>query len=313
MALAMIIKNLKYGISRFIEDAMGKGDYWHVRLKPIEDISKSTHIYFLNMTLKSYYPGEMENGIPVFYYNGNVKVLFYTTVINYGLGLLNRYQSDNSMQDEIKNIANWLIETQQEDGSWRYDFIADSHPLSNGKASGMTQGLAISFLLRCIHCGLLEKSSVFTNVQNAVKFMLSDRIVSEHDGNKLIEEYYVPSTSVLNGSIFGLFGLYDYCVEINDLKLFDEYVESLVNLLPKYNLGWWSYYDLSGSINSRFYHQLHIDMMDVLGHLTGRPIFKKYADSWRVGLNFSLIFILMKSMQKLWNIKKIDRNEANKE
>lgn len=105
----------------------------------------------------------------------------------------------------------------------------------------------------------------------------------------------------------------DYCVEINDLKLFDEYVESLVNLLPKYNLGWWSYYDLSGSISSRFYHQLHIDMMDVLGHLTGHLIFKKYADAWRVGLKFSLIFILMKSMQKLWNIKKIDRNETNKE
>ena len=57
----MIIKNLKYGISRFIEDAMGKGDYWHVRLKPIEDMSKSTNIYFLDMTLKSYYPGEMED------------------------------------------------------------------------------------------------------------------------------------------------------------------------------------------------------------------------------------------------------------
>lgn len=308
----MILKKIKYGCVRLYNEFQGREDYWHLRLKPVNNFTQTDKVYFHDMSIKGYYPGEIEDRIPIFYLNGNIRVIFYTTVLNYGLGLLNRYQCDKSVKEDLIYIAKWLMIQQQEDGSWRYDFSGVEHPLAGGKAAGMTQGLAISFLLRCAHWQLVDIEQVKPVVQKAQSFMLSDAIVSKKQGHKLIEEFYAPGESILNGSIFALYGLYDYCLENNDMNLFKVYIEDLKALLPQYRLSYWSYYDLSGTVASCFYHRLHIDMMEVLYRLTEDKIFLEYARRWKKGLHYSFIFILIKAFQKCLNIQKMDMSFANK-
>lgn len=308
----MLLRKIKYGCIRLFDEFRGKEDYWHLRLKPIHDLNQSDKIYFHDMSGKGYYPGEIEDGIPIFYLNGHIRVLFYTTILNYGLGLLNRFQSDKSVKGDLTYIAKWLMIRQKEDGSWRYDFSGVEHPLANGKAAGMTQGLAISFLLRCAHWQLVDIEQVKPVMQKALSFMLSDTIVSKKQGHRFIEEFYVPGVSILNGAIFALYGLYDYCKECNDMNLFKVYIDDLKALLPQYRLFYWSYYDLKGTIASRFYHRLHIDMMEVLYKLTEEQIFLEYARKWKKGLHYSFIFIFIKAIQKCLNISKMDMSFANK-
>lgn len=194
----------------------------------------------------------------------------------------------------------------------RYEFNGVKHPLADGKAAGMTQGLAISFLLRCGHWQLVDIKLITPNIQKALSFMLSDSIVSQKWGYKFIEEFYVPGTSILNGSIFTLYGLYDYCRESNDMNLFKIYIDDLKALLPRYRLLYWSYYDLGGTVASSFYHRLHIDMMEVLYKLTDDKIFLEYAQRWKKGLHYSCVFILIKAFQKCLNLKKMDMSFASK-
>lgn len=308
----MILRKIKYGCIRLFDEFLGKEDYWHLRLKPIHDLTQIDKIYFHDMSNKGFYPGEIEDRIPIFYLNGHIRVIFYTTVLNYGLGLLNRYQSDESVKGDLTYIAEWLMIHQQEDGSWRYDFSGAEHPLAGGKAAGMTQGLAISFLLRCAHLQLADIKRVKSVVRKALSFMLSDSIVSKEQGHRFIEEFYVPGVSILNGSIFALYGLYDYCKEYHDMSLFEVYIDDLKALLPRYRLSYWSYYDLKGTVASRFYHRLHIDMMEVLYQLTEEQMFLEYARKWEKGLRYSFIFIFIKASQKFLNIRKMDMSFANK-
>lgn len=308
----MLLQRLRYGFRRLFDELGNKEDYWHLRLKPELNDNNWTKVYFHDMAGKGIYPGEIVDGIPVFYLNGNNRVVFYTTVLNYALGLLNRYATGEQVGNDLLNITQWLLNEQCEDGSWRYNFVGSDHPLSKNKAAGMTQGLAVSFLIRSMNAGFLSKEVCMQTTKKAIQFMLSDEIVSIHDNKKLIEEFYSPGVSILNGSIFALYGLYDYCMTFGDMKCFHEYINALKILLSQYKLGYWSYYDMHGTITSKFYHQLHIDMMIVLYHLTNESIFREYAEKWQKGLKISFFFILLKAFQKLRHINKMVMSYANK-
>ena len=79
-------------------------------------------------------------------------------------------------------------------------------------------------------------------------------------------------------------------------------VNTLVNILPQFDCAYWSMYDLDGKITSPFYHNLHIAQMKVMYDLTGKEIFKEYANRWqkqqRNVFCKSLAF-LIKAIQKI--------------
>ena len=107
------------------------------------------------------------------------------------------------------------------------------------------------------------------------------------------EEYTaeVP-TLVLNGMIFSLCGVYDFLRVFpkNALakRLFDEGIQTLVAILPEYDLGFWSRYNLCrvdwypavdpATVN---YQRLHVVQLGLLYALTRRDIFRDYADRFR--------------------------------
>lgn len=76
------------------------------------------------------------------------------------------------------------------------------------------------------------------------------------------------------------------------MSLFEVYIDDLNILLPRYRLSYWSFYDLKGTVVSRFYHRLHIDMMEILYQMTEEQMFLEYARKWKkdyVILSFSFL------------------------
>ena len=278
-----------------------------MRLSPLNDILWDK-MYYHDMKLKGFYNGLIDKGMPIYYLNGKYPVLFHITTINYALGLLFRFYDGENVKQEIVDIFYWLIDNQQDDGSWRYNFPEGTgHLLSDNKPSGMTQGLAISFIIRVLRSGLICNNGKYDIIlDKAVSFMLSKEIVDSHKAVPIIEEFYSPGSGVLNGFIFALYGLYDYSKYKSDYKEYNKFLLNLKSLLPRYCFFFcWSKYSLAGTISSRFYHQLHIDMMVVLYSLTHDMLFKKYEKRWLLGMKFSALFVLIKSFQKVFNIDRM--------
>jgi heparosan-N-sulfate-glucuronate 5-epimerase len=81
--------------------------------------------------------------------------------------------------------------------------------------------------------------------------------------------------------------VYDYFLATNDRsaqKLFTGAVQTLLYNLDRYDLGFWSLYEQSGTrlpmVASPFYHQLHIVQLRVMHRLTGEAAFARVADRW---------------------------------
>lgn len=301
--MAQYIKKIAYGFRRLCDELVGREDYWHLRLKtiPLNSIHKD---YFHDMYKKGFYDGEFKNNIPIYYLNGVYPVYFHITTLNYGLGLLSRFNRGEKIDYEISLIANWLLSNQSTDGSWRYNFPLESnHELADNRPSGMTQGLAISFLVRAASLDIVTVDKQFnTALEKAFLFLFSPQLLSIHNEIPMIEEFYSPGSGILNGYIFAIYGIYDYCYYINEMLYFNEQILNLKRLLPLFSWGYWTKYSATGIISSKFYHQLHIDMMKSLYNLTGDKIFLKYKKKWQIGLKLSPFYILCKSFQKAIHI-----------
>ena len=64
-----------------------------------------------------------------------------------------------------------------------------------------------------------------------------------------------------------------------------EAVNTLRENLDRYDLGFWSLYEQSGTrlpmVASPFYHQLHVAQLRMMHRLTGDDLFSRYADRWQ--------------------------------
>jgi hypothetical protein len=113
--------------------------------------------------------------------------------------------------------------------------------------------------------------------------------LSEHNEKNLwIEEYLVnPPTHILNGFMWALWGVFDFWLARSDAsakQIFDRGVETLVRNLPRFDTGYWSLYEQSGTglkmLASPFYHRLHIVQLRVMSMLTGDARLAAIADRW---------------------------------
>lgn len=108
------------------------------------------------------------------------------------------------------------------------------------------------------------------------------------DGRPFFEEYPTTTPSfVLNGAIFALWGAYDVAVGLGDRTaqaLFDEGVATIAAELHRWDLGYWSRYDLHPhplvNVASSFYHDLHIKQLRALHRLTPLPELEATAARW---------------------------------
>lgn len=203
--------------------------------------------------------------------------------------------------EHFKQASDFLLHSQDEAGGWP---VKATRKLSNGELvlkpgwySAMAQGQAMSVLTRMYRW--TRDAKYLMAASKALNVFLtnsSDAGVRTFFAKEIVwyEEYpTIPSTFVLNGFIYSLFGLYDLkstcdhtsCEKAADL--FDAGIRSLTSLLPLYDTGSGSLYDLrhfslKGAPNiARWdYHTTHINQLLFLNTLVDSMQLQSTAKRW---------------------------------
>jgi heparosan-N-sulfate-glucuronate 5-epimerase len=299
-----ILKNFLYGSKMFYKELIGKSDYWHPKFpyrncKPEEYKVK----YFIDFSEKAKYPLELKKGIPIINLKG-VDYEFSITIINYGLGLIDLDYNKN--KKEILIVYEWIESNLSKNGGIKNLTPLPRYGLEKGWYSCLTQGLVLSFLARCINLHIIDKNRAIPVMDLVYDFMKHPSINQRTKYGNILQEFESSETSVLNGYIFGIFGLYDYGLLKNDFYFFQIHINTLKKVLSRYEMkGGWSYYNLKGVVASRFYHSLHVNMLKSLFIITGDIYFKKLSQHWQKGYKYKIIYLFYKSIQKLKTIKHI--------
>jgi len=97
------------------------------------------------------------------------------------------------------------------------------------------------------------------------------------------EEYH-PRVMVFNGSVKALLMLGDFAKTMNDtaaLRMYSRGIQAVKYYTPNYDLGYWTYYSLTGYLATRSYHAYHVQLLDAMYAQNGDVWFKETADRWR--------------------------------
>lgn len=198
--------------------------------------------------------------------------------------------------------SDWLVRNQDERGGWPIMVTRKLgegfRSLEPGWYSAMAQGQAISTLVRAY---LLTKDDTY--LKSALRATGPFKLPSEQHGVKAVfmnkydwyEEYpTIPSSFVLNGFIYSLIGLYDLAQTAGEKlgreagQLFSKGMESLKVMLPLYDTGSGTIYDLrhfmlgtAPNLARWDYHTTHINQLQLLGSVDNSPIFRDFIKRWK--------------------------------
>ncbi|WP_415406720.1 D-glucuronyl C5-epimerase family protein [Sulfurovum sp. CS9] len=278
---------LQYFTSKF-------DDYWHI-LYPVTDPLKREqdhYLYFYDISRKALdYDGDFSNeGIYLFEgYDGKYH-LHPLELAQYSLAcwLAWRKTDDNIWVNKAMLHCDWLVENQENDGSWRIEHKNPKYSdLPSPWPSGMAQGLAISSLLRAYR--YTGEDKYFKCAKRACDFLEVDvghgGVKREFDDVFIYEEYPRKQLNgVLNGYISAVLALYELSQTDSDFQdIYLKNIQNLKKILPKFDSGFWTYYALDGVLSSGFYHRYVIIQLKALasidqefGVCVGK--FEKYLD-----------------------------------
>ena len=256
--------------------------------------------YYMRFAEKAHYTGPHDaNRIPMLDYHGSIGLQYNPIAIaQWGLGNFNVFCAGGSKEAHKKFLlaADWLRQNLEPNSHgvpvWNHYFDWEyRETLRKPWYSGLAQGQGISLLVRAYLA--TAQSTYLESAAFAFRSLLVDVVsggvrYADRDGNIWIEEYVVsPPTHILNGFIWAAWGVHDYWLATrnSDAKdLFAACVRTMIANLERYDLGFWSRYELSGTrlpmIASPFYHRLHVTQLRIMHQITGEPAFLKYADRW---------------------------------
>jgi hypothetical protein len=296
----------------------------------------SSHLgeYYFIMTEEMMLAGHSQNyyfddeGIPIIPSYIDVddqKMVYYPISIGqYGLAIWNTYLRTNSREDRNRflKIVEWFYNNKIEDAQigvyWLAYVDKPAYKIEKPWKSAFSQARGINILLRGYQ--LTGKSQYFEAAYKALypfKYQVKEGgITTFTEFGPFYEEY--PSKEipvlVLNGMIFSLCGVYDFLRLQPDNKLaksiFDDGVNTLVGLLPLFDMGFWSKYSLcEASFHPKVdpasigYHHLHIIQLELMYRLTEKVIFKEFAIRWKSYVNAfnisRMYYLKLKALRKL--------------
>jgi hypothetical protein len=241
--------------------------------------------YYNDLTEKVTLFGMESSDVPTTLVDTGAKIYFSIAIFQYGLGAYDLYllsdKKNASYLAKVYSCATWALENQQEDGSWvTFDYENPEYPFS-----AMAQGEAVSLLLRVYQETQDEKYLISAN--KALNFMLlpfEKCGPTKYDGEDVYLYECPKEPLILNGWIFSIWGLMDYCKMFPEAECKTVLEKTLVTLekkLPDFDLPYWSMYEDGKRICSPFYHKLHIAQLNVMSELTRKQIYKDYADKWQ--------------------------------
>ena len=256
--------------------------------------------YYMLFAEKADYKGAFDAfGIQQLDYRGRIGLQYNPIAIaQYGLGNYNLWRRTNDPERKRKFflIADWLVAHLKKNLKgvpvWNHNFDWEyRETLKAPWYSALAQGQGISVLVRAHKES--GDSRYFEAASAAfVSFLRSiddgGVTFTDESGDLWFEEYLVsPPTHILNGFIWALWGVYDYTLATKNPateELFARGVRTLVHNLERYDLGFWSLYEQSGTrlpmVASTFYHRLHVVQLRIMHRLTGEEVFACVADRW---------------------------------
>lgn len=227
------------------------------------------------------------------------------TLAQYALSMHGRYVNGTQDYDKFLVAANKLLELQNKDGSFRYSFAWRYYLLDKayepGWVSGMDYGQVLSVFARAYN---ITGDKKYVSAGNkAVEFLIKP--IDEggvmgtlKDLDPALNEYIIfeefissPEAYTLNGFMFSLLGLYDWSNIDSDTRqtayeYFMKGIDTLEKILPYYDIGGFTAYDLSHITYNRpphigvSYHAVHIQFCDIFYQITDRRIFSDYFQKW---------------------------------
>jgi len=153
--------------------------------------------------------------------------------------------------------------------------------------SGMYQGQILSCFARAYHLsGEEQYLELCRRTWKSFELKLGDKYGFRYEdkyGVWFEEAPKLPANHILNGAIFALWGILDFFKVSGYPELEETWhagVRTILNALEEYDLGFWSLYDLSGTIASYYYQSVHVKQMNALNSQTGQELFREYAEKW---------------------------------
>ncbi len=222
-----------------------------------------------------------------FYYN--VTFICHFALYHHMLFLKFKRQED---LDKFLKITTWLLKSGHETSEGLvFPFSFAFNGLTPPWISALTQGRVLSVLARAYEFSNEKQHLVLArNAMKPLQIPVKEGGVQAPfpNGDIAFEEYPQSKPNiVLNGLITALVGLHDLA-EIGKnaqaTDLFARGVQGLERNLQRYDLGFWSTYDLAQpfrTVASEKYHRYHIVQLWGLYEMTGNEIFKSYCLKWQ--------------------------------
>jgi len=232
-----------------------------------------------------------ENGIPLnktyVDVEGKELVYFPISIGQMGLSVFHTYLNTGTDKDldRYLKFAQWFMENCEHHPlvgvRWLTDVSLPAYRNPGPWQSAFAQSRGISILLRAFQItGEKKYADIAERALTSFQYPVSDGGVTSYtQWGPFYEEYTseVP-VLVLNGHIFALFGLYDFCRVFpeNQLsrELFNSGVQTLLNALPDFDLGFWTRYnyciaDFYPDIDpaTLTYQRLHIMQLKVINRI----------------------------------------------
>ena len=215
----------------------------------------------------------------------------------WGLGCFDRYLTGEGERwlHAALRIGRHLLGQQERKGplagAWRHRKpLGHTYDLRAGWVSAMAQGEGASLFVRLF---LETREEAFAEgalkAVNVLQRSVEDGGVRrELRGGPFLEEYPTdPPSYVLNGAIFAAWGYHDVgrgLQRTDMLERFDSVAGTLAANLDRWDLGYWSRYDLfphrTVNVAAPWYHMLHIHQLRVLSEMTERSEFATMSDRW---------------------------------
>lgn len=301
MSIAMRWQYYRRIFSAYLGSGRSQLTFWH-ETPEINSHADAGRLgeYYMRFREKADYAGAHDaDGIPMLDYRGAIGLQYNPIAIaQWGLANYNLFcESDDLVRwQKTLNAADWLVDNLEPNSHglpvWNHHFDWEYRDILKAPwYSGLAQGQGVSLLLRAhAHSGDLKYQHAAAEAFAALRTPIAEGGVLFEDGEKnlWIEEYLVdPPTHILNGFMWALWGVFDFQLATAnaDAKfIFDRGVRTLLRNLPRYDTGYWSLYEQSGTrlkmLASPFYHQLHSVQLRVMSKLTGDQSFAEVAERW---------------------------------
>ncbi|MCZ4407259.1 D-glucuronyl C5-epimerase family protein [Cryomorphaceae bacterium 1068] len=235
-----------------------------------------------------------EKGVPYSFFNGQM-VYNPVTILQFGLICIDLYIGYDRSEylDRAINVLDRLEIERIEYLSlpnWAYNSYNEKYSIEAPYYSGMAVGEAISFYSRMSKIlGNESLMNVASGCFDFLKIPFEKGGVARIKGKNFywIEEYPTNEPSfVLNGFVYSIFGIYDYWKFSSSEEaksMFELTVNTLLNSLGEYDIGYWSVYDvLKRELVKKYYQKnVHVPQMMALYNLTGEQSFLDYGLKWK--------------------------------